>query len=241
MQALGIIVIIAVIALAIYFLFRKDEEPPPPPPPPPPDERIGSFTLYITSARQEALTWRVIYKDRSHSDGRYLRTWHSISSNFLIVNVDLDHCELQVTQRKNGYFSAVWYGPFSDLIHGNAYTLNLETGELVEGGIPEPPPPPPPPTTKLSGYVTDIITGMPIVGVAGIVYQDYGTKTKKYDFTTNSVGYYEIRDMLHEYDVTQMVIYASGYETYTKEDITITEGENKLDIRMKPEFSEEPV
>jgi len=100
----------------------------------------------------------------------------------------------------------------------------------------EPPPPPtPPPTTNLSGYVTDAHTGAPIVGAVGTVYQDYDTKTEKYNFTTDAQGYYLIDNMLFEVDVTMMVIYADGYVTYTNERVSISEGDNRLDIRMTPE------
>jgi len=94
---------------------------------------------------------------------------------------------------------------------------------------------PPPPPTLLYGYVTDASTGAPIVGVYGTVYQDHGTETETYRFSTDSQGYYEIVDILYEYDVTQMVIYADGYGTYTNENITIVEGDNELNIQMVPE------
>jgi len=95
--------------------------------------------------------------------------------------------------------------------------------------------PPPPPTNRLFGYVTDRVTGAPIVGVYGIVYQDKGVKTWDYPFTTDPSGYYEITDMLYDADLTQMVIYADGYKTYTNENIPISEGDNELNIRMSPE------
>jgi len=90
------------------------------------------------------------------------------------------------------------------------------------------------PTTRLYGYVTDRYTGAPIVGAVGTVYQDYDTDTESYDLVTDSQGYYEIRDMLVEVDVTMMVIYADGYITYTNENIPIVEGDNQLNVRMTP-------
>jgi len=97
------------------------------------------------------------------------------------------------------------------------------------------PEPPPPPTTRLFGYVTDKITGQPIVGAVGTVYQDYNTHTNDYDLVTDEEGYYEITDMLYDADQTLMVIYADGYETYTNENVSISEGDNELNIRMSPE------
>ena len=88
--------------------------------------------------------------------------------------------------------------------------------------------------TRLFGYVTNKITGAPIVGVWGTVYQDKGVKTWDYDFTTNSQGYYEITNMIPDADLTQMVIYATGYQTYTNENIPISEGDNQLNVRMVP-------
>lgn len=89
------------------------------------------------------------------------------------------------------------------------------------------------PTTRLFGRVTDRDSGVPIVSVYGTVYQDKGMKTWDYDFTTNAQGYYEITDMIPDADLTQMVIYADGYKTYTKESIPISEGDNQLNVRMR--------
>ena len=83
--------------------------------------------------------------------------------------------------------------------------------------------------------MTDARTGAPIVGAVGTVYQDYNTHTKDYDLITDSEGYYEITDMLYDVDVTKMVVYADGYQTYTKERVSISEGDNQLNVRMVPE------
>ena len=95
------------------------------------------------------------------------------------------------------------------------------------------PPEPPPGLANLYGFITDAETGAPIAGVSGTVYQDYDAKTDKYDFTTDSSGYYLIKNMLVEVDVTKMVVYANGYKTYTNEDIPIAEGNNELNIQME--------
>jgi len=100
---------------------------------------------------------------------------------------------------------------------------------------PGPPEPPPPGVANLYGFITDAETGEPIVGVDMTVYQDYDMETATYHATTNSQGYYQILDMLFEVDVTQMVVYANGYETYTNEHVPITEGNNSLNIQMSPE------
>ncbi|GAI54805.1 unnamed protein product [marine sediment metagenome] len=94
-------------------------------------------------------------------------------------------------------------------------------------------PTPPPGFANLYGHATNKITGEPVVGV-GTVYQDYDTETDKYDFITNGQGYYEIRNMLVEVDVTKMVIYAEGYMTYTNENVPIIEGNNELNVQMIP-------
>jgi len=94
------------------------------------------------------------------------------------------------------------------------------------------PPCPGIPTTKLFGNVTDASTGQPISGASGTVYQDKGTKTQKYPFTTNEQGHYLIDNMQYDVDATLMSLYATGYTTYTKEDISISEGDNQLDISM---------
>lgn len=95
-------------------------------------------------------------------------------------------------------------------------------------------PTPQPGHANLYGYVTDDVTGAPIIGV-GIVYQDYDSDTESYDFITNSQGYYEIRNVLVEVDVTKMVLYAEGYKTHTDEDVPIGEGNNELNVQMVPE------
>lgn len=100
---------------------------------------------------------------------------------------------------------------------------------------PEEPPEPPPGTSNLYGLVTDAETGEPIAGITGTVYQDKGTETWSYDFTTDSSGYYFIDNMLPDADLTQMVIYATGYATYTNEDVPISEGNNELSVQMVPE------
>jgi len=99
----------------------------------------------------------------------------------------------------------------------------------------EPPTPPvPPPTTNLSGFVADKVTGTPIVGASGTVYQDKDTDTWKFKFTTDAQGYYLIESMLDNADQTKMVIYADGYVTYTNENLPISEGDNQLNVRMIP-------
>jgi len=95
------------------------------------------------------------------------------------------------------------------------------------------PPEPPPGLANLYGLITDAETGAPIAGVYGTVYQDYDTKTKQYDFTTNASGYYLIKNMLVEVDVTKMVVYANGYQDYTNEDIPIGEGNNEMSFTME--------
>lgn len=97
----------------------------------------------------------------------------------------------------------------------------------------EPPPgPEPAPTTRLSGTVTDKATGVPVVAGLGTIYQDYDSDTDDYEFITNSQGYYEVTGLLHEVDVTKMVIYAEGYLTHTDENVSISEGDNVLNIQM---------
>ena len=97
------------------------------------------------------------------------------------------------------------------------------------------PPEPPPGLANLYGIITDAETGEPIAGVQGTVYQDYDTHTKDYNFTTDSSGYYLIDNMLFDVDRTLMVIYADGYVTYTNERVSISEGDNQLNVRMVPE------
>ena len=94
------------------------------------------------------------------------------------------------------------------------------------------PPGPPPGLANLYGFITDDETGEPIAGVDITVYQDYDSDTAEYHTTTDSRGYYQILDMLVEVDVTQMAVYANGYETYANEDIPIVEGNNELNIEM---------
>ena len=67
----------------------------------------------------------------------------------------------------------------------------------------------------------------------GTVYQDHDTDTEEYNFTTNASGYYVIKNMLVEVDVTQMVVYANGYKAYANEDIPIAEGNNELSFSME--------
>jgi hypothetical protein len=103
----------------------------------------------------------------------------------------------------------------------------------IARAVPGVPPEPPPGLANLYGIITDAETGEPIAGVQGTVYQDYDTETESCDFTTNSRGYYEIRNLLVEVDVTKMVIYADGYVTYTNENVPIAEGNNELNIQME--------
>lgn len=94
-------------------------------------------------------------------------------------------------------------------------------------------PTPPPGFANLYGHVTNKVTGAPVIGV-GTVYQDYDTETEDYDFITNGQGYYEIRNMLVDVDVTKMVLYSNGYKDYTNEDVPISEGNNEFNIQMVP-------
>ncbi len=99
----------------------------------------------------------------------------------------------------------------------------------------EPPPPPtPPPTTNLRGYVTNKQPGAPIAGAIGNVYQDKGTETWPHALVTNAEGYYEIIGMIDDADQTLMAVYATGYKTYTNENVPISEGDNTLNIQMLP-------
>lgn len=95
------------------------------------------------------------------------------------------------------------------------------------------PPEPPPGLANLYGIITDAETGRGIPGVDMTVYQDFDTQTATYHATTDWRGYYQILDMLVEVDVTQMVVYANGYQTYTNEDIPIVEGNNELSFSME--------
>jgi len=95
------------------------------------------------------------------------------------------------------------------------------------------PPGPPPGLANLYGFITDDETGEPIAGVDITVYQDYDTDTAEYHATTDSSGYYLIKNMLVEVDVTQMAAYANGYEAYANEDIPIVEGNNELSFSME--------
>ena len=98
-----------------------------------------------------------------------------------------------------------------------------------------PAPPEPPPGTRLYGHVTDQITGVPVAGAMGTVYQDKDTDTWDHDLITNAAGYYEITGMINDADQNRMVIYAAGYVAYTKEHVSISEGDNRLNVQMEPE------
>jgi len=98
---------------------------------------------------------------------------------------------------------------------------------------PEEPPEPPPGHANLYGIITDAETGRGIPGVDMTVYQDYDTDTAIYHATTNAQGFYQILDMLVQVDVTKMVVYTNGYQTYTNEDIPIVEGNNELSFSME--------
>jgi len=114
--------------------------------------------------------------------------------------------------------------------------MKFRVNEFEFYGTGEPPEPPiPPPTTKLFGRVTNRYTGEPIAGVQGTVYQYYDSHSMVYIFTTDSSGYYLIVYMLFDVDRTLMVIYADGYVTYTNERVSISEGDNQLNVRMVPE------
>jgi len=94
--------------------------------------RIGSFTLYAINFDSRATRWRTIYRDDTHQDNRYLYTWRSLASSFEIIDIDLDHCEIRVSQRKNGLIGATWYGPFSGIADGGDYVLDLVEGTLTQ-------------------------------------------------------------------------------------------------------------
>ncbi len=96
------------------------------------------------------------------------------------------------------------------------------------------PPSPQPGLANLFGFITDGETGEPIAGADITVYQDYDSDTIPYHTTTDSQGYYQILDMLVEVEVTQMAVYASGYESYANEDIPLAEGNNELSFTMAP-------
>jgi len=115
--------------------------------------------------------------------------------------------------------------------------MKFRVNEFQFFGYAEAPPEPPipPPTTNLTGYVTNKLTGAPIAGAIGTVYQDKGTETWPHDLVTNAEGYYEIIGMIDDADRNLMVVYATGYKTYTNENVPISEGDNQLNVRMTPE------
>jgi len=159
----------------------------------------------------------------------YNGTWHSIYEDYL---PGYEWTEISIPGGAQIISKAriTYYNPTSSV----PYTFRVSEFEFYGTGEP-PEPPIPPPTTKLFGRVTDKITGAPIAGAVGTVYQDYDTKTADYDLVTDSQGYYLIDNMLYEVDRTLMVIYADGYVTYTNENVPISEGDNQLNIRMVPE------
>ena len=115
-------------------------------------------------------------------------------------------------------------------------SMKFRLGEFEFYGVGEPQEPPePPPGTTLSGRVTNKTTGAPIAGATGTVYQDYDSDTLPHNFTTNAEGYYEITGMIDDADQNLMVIYADGYQTFTNENVPISEGDNTLNIQMTPE------
>jgi len=99
----------------------------------------------------------------------------------------------------------------------------------------EPPEPPePPPGTRLYGYVTDKVTGVPIAGAYGTLYQDKDNGTWSRDLVTNAAGYYEVVRLIDDADQNLMVIYAAGYKEYTNEHVSIRAGHNQLNVQMEP-------
>jgi len=163
-------------------------------------------------------------------DVYYNGSWHNVYADSSVKVWD-DGMELPGGTQVVSQARIRAYNPIPS-VYGKSIKFRVKEFQFYGYSEVPPAPPEPLPTTKLYGYVTDKITGAPIVGVSGTVYQDYDTKTKSYDFTTDSSGYYLIDNMLFEVDVTQMVIYATGYQTYTNEHVSISEGDNQLNIRM---------
>ncbi len=85
------------------------------------------------------------------------------------------------------------------------------------------------PTTRLYGYLTDADIGIPVVGASITIYQDYDTKTKSWDVFTDQYGFYEAVGMIPGVSA-EMVVYAGGYQTFTRTGIPIAEGDNELNI-----------
>ena len=158
----------------------------------------------------------------------YNGTWHSIYEAYLPA---YEWAEISIPGGAQIISKAriTYYNPTRSV----PYTFRI--GEFEFYGVGEPPEPPEPiPTTNLTGYVTDRNTGAPIAGVDMTVYQDHNSDTETYRVTTNAEGYYEIIGMLDDADQNLMVIYADGYQTYTNENVPISEGANTLNIQMTP-------
>jgi len=158
----------------------------------------------------------------------YNGTWHSIYEDSL-PGYEWTERSIPGGSQIISQARVTYYNPTRTV----SYTFRVSEFEFY--GVGEPPEPPtPPPTTNLTGYVTDIITGVPIPGATGTVYQDKGTKTWAHDLVTNAAGYYEIISMIDDADQNLMVIYAYGYKPYSQENVSINRGDNQLDVQMVP-------
>lgn len=188
--------------------------------------------LTITPTEVSAIRWWAsspVSPKKVQVDLYYNGAWHHIYEGSAVIMWDNGIAipdGTQVVSRARIRF----YNPSYSM------TMKFRVNEFQFFGYAEapPPPPPPPPTTKLFGYVNNAYTGAPIVGAVGTVYQDYDTHTDSYNFTTDAQGYYLIDNILFEVDVTMMVIYADGYQTYTNESIPISKGDNQLNVQMLP-------
>jgi hypothetical protein len=168
---------------------------------------------------------KTVQVDVRHYDG----TYHNIYEGSAVVMWD-DGLPIPGGARVISGARIRFYNP------ARTIRMKFRVNEFEFFGAGEPPEPPiPPPTTKLFGRVTNRYTGAPIAGAIGTVYQDYDSDTEDYDFITDAQGYYLIDNMLFDVDRTLMVIYADGYVTYTNERVSISEGDNQLNVRMVPE------
>jgi hypothetical protein len=189
------------------------------------------FTIPPTSV--SAVRWWGSFAVSPHTievDVYYGGSWHNVYTGSSVILWDngmaLPDGTQMVSQARIRAYNPIL------IVYGLAITFRVKEFQFYGYSEVPPPPPPPPVTTKLFGYVTDSITGAPIVGAVGTVYQDYDTNTKSYDFTTDSSGYYLIDNMFYDADVTMMALYATGYQTYANEHVSIGKGDNQLNIRM---------